>query len=104
MDRRNHVIHGNIDPQREQIEIVYFEGKRPLFEEQGDHIAKHFEALAKQREPEKVIKDYEETYEFLVSVADCLEPSVKSDFWRIMEAQYPGYDLGRRIRRPLPRN
>ena len=33
MDKRNHVIHGNIDPEREQTEIVYFEGKRPLFRE-----------------------------------------------------------------------
>jgi hypothetical protein len=45
MDKRNHAIHGNIDPEREQTEVIYFEGKRPLFKEPGDHIGKHFESL-----------------------------------------------------------
>src|SRR5579864_413206 len=40
MDKRNHSIHGNCNPEREQIELVYFEGKRPLFKEAGDHIGK----------------------------------------------------------------
>ena len=31
MDKRNHEIHGNIDPEREKIEVVYFDNKRPLF-------------------------------------------------------------------------
>ena len=32
IDKRNHEIHGNIDPEREKIEIVYFDNKRPLFD------------------------------------------------------------------------
>ena len=97
MDRRNHVIHGNIDPEREQTEIVYFEGKRPLFRDPGDHIAKSFEVLARQYEPERVLNDYEEVYEFLCSIANCLDPGLAEDFWRIMEDSYPGYDLHRKI-------
>jgi hypothetical protein len=31
MDKRNHAIHGNCDPEREKIELVYFEETLPLF-------------------------------------------------------------------------
>jgi len=97
MDKRNHVIHGNTNPEREQMEIVYFEGKRPLFKEPGDHIAKRLETLAQQYEPENVVKDYENVHQFLCSIATCLKPDLAEDFWRIMESQYPGYDLHRKI-------
>jgi hypothetical protein len=97
MQKRNNAIHGNVDPEREQTEVVYFEGRRPLFKEPGDHIAKDFEILAKQFQPETVVKDYEDTYEFLVSLADCLKPSVAKSFWQVIEDPKPGYDLGRRI-------
>jgi hypothetical protein len=97
MDKRNHAIHGNIDPKKEQTEVVYFEGKRPLFREPGDHIAKHFESLARQHEPERVIKDYEDVHEFLCSIAACLEPGLQKSFWQVMDDRYPGYDLRRGI-------
>jgi hypothetical protein len=97
MDRRNHAIHGNIDPEREQTEIVYFEGRRPLFKEPGDHIAKRFETQIRQYDPEKVIKNYEDTHEFLISIAERLAPDVRKGFWQVMEDPYPGYDLSRRI-------
>ncbi len=97
MDKRNNAIHGNVDPVKEQTEEVYFEGRRPLFKEPGDHIAKHFETLARQFQPEAVVKDYEDTYEFLVSLADCLKPNVAKSLWQVIEDPKPGYDLGRRI-------
>ena len=97
MDRRNHTIHGNVDPEREKTEVVYFEGTRPLFCEAGDHIAKYFETLARQYEPERVVKDYEDVHEFLCSIAGCLKAPLAGDFWRIMEDPYPGYDINRKI-------
>jgi hypothetical protein len=97
MQNRNNAIHGNVDPQREQTEVVYFDGRRPLFRESGDHISIHFETLARQFKPEAVVKDYEDTYEFLVSLAECLKPSVAKGFWQIIEDPRPGFDLGRRI-------
>jgi hypothetical protein len=97
MDKRNHAIHGNIDPEREQIEVIYFEGKRPLFKEPGDHIAKRFEAQVRQYKPETMVKDYEDIHEFLVYLADCLEPRLRKEFWQLMEDPYPGYDASRKI-------
>jgi hypothetical protein len=97
MDNRNHKIHGNVNPEREKIEIVYFEGKRPLFVEPGDNVEKYFETLERQHRPQNVIKDYEDTYEFLMEIVGCLKPGMREGVWRVIEDPYPGYDLGRKI-------
>jgi hypothetical protein len=97
MDKRNHAIHGNCDPEGEIIERVYFEGKRPLYKESGDHIGKFFEALERQHQPNAVIKDYEDTYAFLVDTTAYLKPGYAQDLWRVIEDPYPGYDIGRNI-------
>ena len=73
IDKRNHSIHGNIDPEREQIEVIYFEGKRTLFKEPGDHIVKRLEAPLRQYSPEQILKDYDDTHLFLHSLGNCLE-------------------------------
>jgi hypothetical protein len=44
-----------------------------------------------------VVKDYEDTYEFLVSLADCLKPNVVKSFWQVIEDPKPGYEPVRRI-------
>ena len=44
-----------------------------------------------------MVKDYEDTNQFLLSIAACLEPNLQEPFWRIMEDRYPGYDLNRKI-------
>jgi hypothetical protein len=97
MDKRNHAIHGNIDPQREQIETLYFAGRVPLFIQSGDHIGKFFEALERQHEPEVVVKDYEDMHAFFLEIMSCLEPEIVQEVWQIMEDSYPGYDVGRNI-------
>lgn len=45
IDKRNCAIHGNIDPVRETMETVYFEGKRPLYVDSGDDLAHLFDML-----------------------------------------------------------
>jgi hypothetical protein len=96
MDKRNDTIHGNHSPEREQIETVYFEGTRPLFIEPGDQIGKHFEALERQFEPDAVVKDYEDVWEFLTYLTSCLKPDLVASFTRIIEDPYPGYDIKRK--------
>jgi hypothetical protein len=96
MDQRNRRIHGNCDPEAEQLEIVYFEGTRPLFVEPGDHIAKFLEVRERQYQPESVVGDYEATYNFLMEITNCLEPAVADEFNRFIETHYPGYDVNRK--------
>ena len=97
MDKRNHTIHGNVDPDRERIETVYFDRKRPLYAEAGDHIGKFIESIERQAQPEVIVKDYENTHEFLAHIASCLERNIQAGFWRIMEDAYPGLDAKRKI-------
>jgi hypothetical protein len=96
MDKRNNTVHGNCDPEREQVELVYFEGTRPLFKEPGDHIGKFLEAQERQYQPEVVIEDYETTHRFLAYLLSCLEPGVVAEFTMVIETRYPGYDIGRK--------
>lgn len=96
MDKRNHCIHGNSDPEREQIELVYFEGKRPLFKDPGDNIGKRLESLERQYEPELVKKDYENTHAFLQDLINHLEPALSQEVRIILEDGYPGYDIDRK--------
>jgi hypothetical protein len=97
MDNRNNTIHGNVDPERERLETLYFEGKRPLFEEPGDHLLKYFQALEQQLDAKTVIKNYENTHAFLLSIGECLDPAIRNGFWQVMETTYPGYELDRKI-------
>ncbi|MEQ1945742.1 MAG: hypothetical protein ABL995_01035 [Bryobacteraceae bacterium] len=97
MDKRNNAIHGNCDPEREKIESVYFEGKRPLFVEPGDHIGKLLEVLERQHEPGTVIKDYEDTHAFLLHILSCLKPGQADPVQAILDARFPGYDVNRKI-------
>jgi hypothetical protein len=96
MDKRNHLIHGNIDPIREKIEEVYFEGTVPLFKESGDNLGKMFEALERQHQPQEVINNYEAVHMFLLEIVECLNSNVRDGFWRIMEDSKPGYDINRK--------
>jgi hypothetical protein len=96
MDKRNNTLHGNCDPEREQLEVVYFEGTRPLFKEPGDHIGKYLEIQERQCQPEVVIKDYEATHGFLAYLVTCLEPGLATAFTSVIETRYPGYDIGRK--------
>jgi hypothetical protein len=97
MDKRNHAIHGNVEPERERIEVVYFEGKRPLFEEPGDHVAKKLEAPFRQYSPEQILKEYEDTHAFLQYLGECLEPSLRAEFWQLMEDPYPSYNVSQKM-------
>ncbi|WP_156402295.1 hypothetical protein [Caulobacter sp. Root1472] len=92
MDKRNNSIHGNIDPAREGIETVYFDGKRPLYPEGGDHIGKFKASLAKHYKPQDAVADYEATHMMLLEIAGALEPNLQDQLWMILGDSYPGFD------------
>jgi len=96
MAKRNHRIHGNCNPEQEQLEVVYFEGTKPLFKEPGDSIGRFIEAQARQHDPEAVIKDYKDIRGFISEVINCLDPNLVSAFRLVMADPYPGYDVGRK--------
>jgi hypothetical protein len=102
-DKRNFVIHGNVDPIREQIETVYFDGKRPLFADSGDHIVKFYEQLENLNNPSEVIKDYENIHAFLHEITECLSPQARKFFQLVINDNYPGFEVkDQRVTRILP--
>ena len=103
INKRNFAIHGNVDPIKEPIEYVYFDGKRPLFNDPGNNLGKHFEQLEATSRPCEAIREYEEVHAFLAELTDCLEPRTKSFFRQVIENAYPGYEVRkRRVTRILP--
>ncbi len=64
MDHRNDRIHGNIRPETDAFEIVYFDGTIPVYPVGGDHIAAFFEGLERQNDPQGVVADYENVHAF----------------------------------------
>ncbi len=93
MNARNFNIHGNIDPPREHIETVYFEGKRPLFTASGDHLFKSFEYLETLNAPYEVIKDYKSVHLFLIYLRNLLSPRHRDFFDQVINDPFPGFEM-----------
>jgi hypothetical protein len=105
MNKRNDTIHGNHNPEREQIERVYFEGTRPLFAEPCDQVGRFFENLERQYRPDVIVKDYEDVHEFLAELTSQLEPQFAKSLQTLAEDPYPGFDINRKkIGVLFPRN
>jgi hypothetical protein len=103
MNLRNFAVHGNVDPVREQIETVYFEGRRPLFVDGGDNITKLFEHLEQINRPSDVIRDYEAVHGFLHELTTYLSPRYQQFFRQVITAPYPGYETRtKRVTRLFP--
>lgn len=97
VNKRNDVIHGNVDPVRNALDTVYFDGKRPLFRAGGDRIMSFWKGLIDQYKPEEVMADYLLTHEFICEILDHLAPSVRAVIGRIMADTQPGWDDKRQI-------
>lgn len=103
MNKRNFAIHGNVDPEREAMETVYFEGKRPLFVETGHHLGRFFADLERLHRPDVVVADYEAVHGFLHELTTYLEPKVREFFEAIIDDPFPGYETRlKRVTRILP--
>ncbi|MFT6212512.1 MAG: hypothetical protein ACJARD_000635 [Alphaproteobacteria bacterium] len=95
MDKRNDRIHGNVDPMKEAVEHVYFDGKCPLYEKPGDHIGQLYETLESLHDPQSALDDYENTHLLLLEIVECLSPCTRNAVRIIMNDPYPGYDASR---------
>lgn len=97
VNKRNDVIHGNVDPVKDTLEVVYFHGKRPLYRSGGDRIRQHWIGLVQQYKPQEVMDDYIATHEFIIEILDHLKPATRRSIEIIMEDTQPGWDNRRKI-------
>lgn len=103
MNKRNFNIHGNVEPERESLETVFFEGKRPLFAEPGHHLGRFFADLEDLHRPAAVIQDYEAVHAFLHELTTYLEPTAKDFVANVIDDPFPGFEVRkRRVTRILP--
>lgn len=103
IDKRNFALHGNVDPVNEKIEVIYFDGKRPLFAAPGHHLQTFFENLERLHDPQQVIHEYEQVHEFLWEIAECLSPEHKAFLDQVINDVFPGYEVRKqRVTRLLP--
>lgn len=96
VNKRNDIIHGNVDPVRDAVDVVYFHGKRPLFRTGGDRLAQHWRRLLEQYKPREVADDYLATHEFILEIMDHLIPPVRNELHMLLRDTQPGWDNSRR--------
>jgi hypothetical protein len=105
MNKRNFSTHGNVDPVRDQIETVYFEGKRPLFVVPGDHINRFMDNIERLHNPAEVVRDYVAVHGFLHELKTYLVPRYQEFLNQVISDPYPGYELkAKRVTRILPQH
>lgn len=103
MNKRNFAIHGNVEPERDALETVYFEGKRPLFSTPGHHLGQFFAHLDQLLRPDTVVQDYEAVHSFLHELTTYLDEDVREFFSNVIDDPYPGLEVRKkRITRILP--
>jgi hypothetical protein len=97
VNRRNDIIHGNVDPMRDVLEVVYFDGKRPLYTAGGDRIRQHWSGLMRQYRPSEVMEDYVATHEFILDILDHLHPVTRDLVDRLIRDTQPAWDDRRKM-------
>lgn len=96
VSRRNDIIHGNIDPVRDATEIVYFDGKRPLYPAGGDRVIHFWQGIISQYNPEQVLTDYLTAHEFMAEILEHMSPPSRFTMKTLMNDTQPGWDDKRR--------
>lgn len=97
VNKRNDVLHGNVDPVRDALEVVYFHGKRPLYKSGGDRIRQHWIRLLGQYRPREILEDYIATHAFIIEILNHLTPAYRRSLLLVMEDTQPGWDNKRKI-------
>jgi len=97
INKRNDIIHGNIDPSKDVLYNVYFHNKIPIYKSGGDRIQQYFISLLDQYKPQQVLEDYIATHDFIAEILGHLEPQVRESLLLVMGDSQPGWDEKRNI-------
>lgn len=96
VNERNDLIHGNVDPVRDAVEIVYFSGNMPLFPRGGDAIEEYFTTLIKQYRPADVLANFMLANELIVEILSHMFRPTKDALIDLINDSQPGWDNDRR--------
>jgi len=96
VNQRNDILHGNVDPVRDALEVVYFHGKRPLYKTGGDRIRQHWVRLIDRYRPQDVVNNYLAMHTFILDILDHMTADGRGTIEMIMEDSQPGWDNRRK--------
>lgn len=96
MDRRNHYLHGNVDPAKDAIETVFFDKFTPLYENGADPILELFRKKEAVFDIPGVIGRYNDVHSFFHYVLALTEEKVRKEIEMIMADSTFGYDILRK--------
>jgi len=91
MNRRNDVLHGNVDPMSLKFDEVWFDEYTPLFKDEKPFAERATYHLLKHIEPSEVIADIDVVESFIEYLLARLSPSVREQVERLSEDSYPGW-------------
>lgn len=92
MNKRNELLHGNINPFSNMFDTVYFDGYTPLFNEFRDISYDTHEASIKGVEFDIVLDDYQVAQDFISYLLLCLRDDIRGHVKVMMDKSYPGWD------------
>lgn len=92
VNRRNDLMHGNVDLAKDGIGTVYFDKKIPLYKCGADAIEIFQESILKQSGPGKIILDYIATHEFIYEIINHMTEEYRNSIYIIMADTQPGFD------------
>lgn len=92
MNKRNEVLHGNINPMNYAFDSIYFEYRTPLFENFRDIEYDTYKASIRGIEFEKLECDYQHVQNFISYILLCLDEKVLSHVKTIIDTVHPGWN------------
>ena len=92
MNNRNWFFHGNADPKKDKLEIVYFEGNTPIYKSAGDVNEKYYGALVDMIKPKNILEDYIKAHEFIIYVVNCIKQEHQDRIWHMLKSDSLGFN------------
>lgn len=96
MARRNQTLHGNIDPQKDTIETVYFDGYTPLFEMGADPVLEHLRKQETVFDVTGTLERYHAVHAFCYYLLQLIDQKARPAVERFVEQSTFGYDPARK--------
>jgi DNA-binding transcriptional MerR regulator len=91
MNKRNDVLHGNVDPMSLKFDEVWFDEYTPLFKDEKPFSERATYHLLKHIEPSEVLADIDIVESFIEYLLNLLDPEIKEQVERLSEDSYPGW-------------
>lgn len=92
MNIRNEMLHGNVNPNTNHFDTVYFEGRLPLFAKFTSLEFDSYIASQTGIEYSTLLKRYESIQNFISYVLTCLELPVANQIMDMLDEPFPGWN------------